>query len=115
MTVAQLPGRQLLPGAEVFLLAHDLIGKPVPTFPGHALSARLRRRRVEHQREAVHAVAQAGRLGAVIEDVAEMAAATAAVHLGTDHAEGTVLRFANRVLERLIEARPAGAAFEFGV
>src|ERR1700744_1928551 len=78
------------------------------------ISARLRRRRVEHQRKAVHAVAQACRLRAGVEDVAEMAAATAAMDLGAQHAEGAVLRLADRVLKRLIEARPAGAALELG-
>src|SRR4051794_12618956 len=43
--------------------------------PGHeAASARLRAGRLEHQRKAVDAVAQAGRLRAVVEDMAEMAA-----------------------------------------
>src|ERR1700738_262153 len=53
--------------------------------------ARLWRRRVEHQRKAVHAVAQAGRLRAVVEDVAEMAAAAAAVDFGAQHAGGAIL------------------------
>src|SRR5581483_4976483 len=114
MTGAQLPGRQLLPGSVCFL-AHDLIGKPLHTFPDHARSTRLRSRRMKHQRETVHAIAQAGRLGAVIEDVAEMAAAAAAVDLGSEHAEGAILGLADRILERLVEARPASAALEFGV
>src|SRR5689334_12669891 len=80
-----------------------------------ASSARLRSRRMKHQRETVHAIAQAGRLRAIVEDVTEMAAATAAMHLGAQHAEGAVFRLADRVLQRLIEARPAGAAFELGV
>src|SRR5579862_1562477 len=70
---------------------------------------------MKHQREAVHAVAQSGRLRAVIEDVAEMAAATAAMNFGAQHAEGAVLRLADRVLQRLIEARPAGAALILGL
>src|SRR4051794_17260776 len=78
-----------------------------------APSARRWRRRLEHQRKAVHAVAQAGRLRAVVEDMAEMAAATAAVDLGAQHAEGTVLGLAHRIVERLPETRPAGAALEF--
>src|SRR4051812_23478635 len=44
-----------------------------------------------------------------------MAAATAAVDLGARHAEGAILRLAHRVVERLPEARPAGAALELGV
>src|SRR5512141_645596 len=68
---------------------------------------------MKHQRKTVHAVAQAGRLRPIVEDVAEMAAAAAAVDLGPQHAEGTVLGLADGVFQRLIEARPAGAAFEF--
>ena len=69
MTGAQLPGGQQLPGE-------------IATFRLAEASARLRPRRMEHQRKAVHAVAQAGRLRTVVEDVAEMAAAAAAVHFG---------------------------------
>ena len=39
------------------------------------------------QRDAIHAVAQAGRPGAVIEDVAEMAATAGADYFGAQHAE----------------------------
>src|ERR1700745_3404490 len=73
------------------------------------------RRRMKHQREAVHAVTKPGRLRPVVEDVAEMTAATAAGNFGTQHAEGAVFVLADGVLQRLIEARPAGAAFEFGL
>src|ERR1700733_11119954 len=76
---------------------------------------RRRRRRVKHHSKAIHAVTKTGRLRSVIEDVAEMTAATAAVNFGAQHAEGTVFVLADRVLQRLIEARPAGAAFEFGL
>src|SRR2546430_5780145 len=70
---------------------------------------------MEHEAKAVDAIAQAGRLRSVVEDMAEMAAAAAAMHLGGGHAEGAVLGLAERIFQRLIEARPAGAAFEFGV
>src|SRR6516225_3319567 len=83
------------------------------TFPRR--SARRRICRVEHQGVAVHAIAQAGRLRSIIKDVAEMAAATAAVHLGSRDAKGPVLGGADRVLERPVKARPAGAALEFGL
>src|SRR3954447_12942725 len=73
------------------------------------------RRRVEYQRKAVHAVAQAGRLRAVVEDVAEMAAAAATVDFGAQHAEGAVLGLADGVFQRLVKTRPAGAALELGV
>src|SRR5690242_20347726 len=83
--------------------------------PGFWGSAWLRCRRVEHQREAVHAVAQSGRLRTVVEDVTQMAAAAAAMDLGARHAEGPVICGADGVLERLEEARPAGAALELGI
>ena len=38
--------------------------------------------RLERHRHAVHAIAQAGRLGTVVEDMAQMAAAAAAMHFG---------------------------------
>src|SRR3954447_19848250 len=78
-------------------------------------SACRRLRRVEHQRKTVHAVAQAGRLRAVVEDVAEMAAAAGAMDFGAQHAEGPVLGLADGVFQRLPETRPAGAALELGV
>src|SRR5579883_1528488 len=67
------------------------------------------------QGKAVHAVAQAGGLRPVVEDVAKMPAAAAAMHLRSQHPEGTVLGDADGVVERLIEARPAGAALELGL
>src|ERR1700686_5785476 len=76
-------------------------------------SAGRRRRRMKHQRKTVHAVAQAGRLRPVVEDVTEMAAATAAVNFGARHPEGPVFGLADGVLERLVKTWPAGAAFEF--
>src|SRR3981081_4481572 len=68
---------------------------------------------MEFQRKAVHAVAQAGRLRPIVEDVTEMAAAAAAVNFGSQHPKGAVFGLADGVLERLIETRPAGAALEF--
>jgi len=61
---------------------------------------------VEQQGEAVHAVAQAGRLGPIVEDVAKMAAAAAAVNFGPQHAEGAVFGRADGVLQRLGNALP---------
>src|SRR6476660_2701347 len=63
--------------------------------------------------DAIDAIAQAGRRRPVIEDVAQMAAAAAAVHLRTDHAVAFVRRGLHRTGRGIIEARPAGAAFEF--
>src|SRR4051794_13038176 len=70
---------------------------------------------MEDQPETVDAVAQSGRLGTVVEDVAEMAAAAPAMHLGPEHAKGAILGLADIALDRLVEARPARAALEFGV
>src|SRR6266550_1587473 len=80
---------------------------------GRAESGRRWRGRVEYQRKAVHAVAQAGRLRSVVEDVTEMAAAAAAMNFGPQHPQGPVFGLADGVLERLIKTRPAGAALEF--
>src|SRR5260370_12189854 len=77
------------------------------------VSGRRRRGRMKYQRKAVHAVAKAGRFRPVVEDVAEMAAAAAAVNFGPQHPKSTVFGLADGVLERLIKTRPAGAALEF--
>src|ERR1700722_19518701 len=70
---------------------------------------------MKHQRKTAHAVAQAGRLRPVVEDVAEMAAAAAAVNFSAQHPEGAVFGLADGVVERLVKTRPAGAAFELGL
>src|SRR5256885_1530680 len=69
----------------------------------------------ERQRQAVHAVAQARGLGAVVEDMAQVAAAAAAMHLGAQHAVGAVLARGHGLVQRLPEAGPAGAAVELGL
>src|SRR5271168_4607969 len=71
-------------------------------------------RRPERHRHAVHAVAQAGRLGAIVEDVAQVPATAAAEHLGARHSVAVVLPLEDGVVHRFPEARPAGAAVEFG-
>src|SRR5438309_384093 len=70
--------------------------------------------RTEGEGEAVHAIAKAGRLRAVVEEMAEVATAAAAENLGALHAEGAVGALGDRMGERLPEARPTGAAFELG-
>src|SRR4029079_2656826 len=84
--------------------------------PGAAGIAGLRRaaRRVgrELQRHTIHAVAQPGRRRSVLEDVPEMSAAAAAVHFGARHEERLIDRGADRVRERLPEARPPGAVLK---
>src|ERR1700730_5476844 len=88
--------------------------------PGGATIAGRRRRsgrrrggRMEYQGKAIHAVAQAGRLRPIVEDVTEMAAATAAVNFGPQDPESPVFGLADGVLQWLVKTRPAGAALEF--
>src|ERR1700716_4183571 len=70
---------------------------------------------MKHQRKAVHAVAQAGRLRPIVEEVSERTATAATMDHGRHHAESAVFGLADGILERLIETRPAGAALEFGL
>src|SRR5580704_3406855 len=69
--------------------------------------------RFEIHRHAVDAIAQVRGRRAVVEDVAEMAAAAAAIHLGALHAPAAVGGGVDRARLRVVEARPAGAALEF--
>src|SRR5664279_2203849 len=68
---------------------------------------------MKQQRKAVHAVAQAGRLRPIVEDVPEMTTAAAAVNFGAQHPQRPVFGLAHGVLKRLEEARPAGTALVF--
>src|SRR5712671_682957 len=76
-------------------------------------SGRRRGGRMEYQGKAIHAVAQAGRLRPIVEDVTEMAAAAAAVNFGPQHPESPIFGLADGVLQRLVKTRPAGTALEF--
>src|SRR2546422_5742780 len=69
--------------------------------------------RLKIHRNAVDAVPQMRGRRAVVEHMAEMAAASAAVHFGAGHAVAPVDRGFDRSLHRIVEARPAGAAIEF--
>src|ERR1700730_15035540 len=69
----------------------------------------------EFQGNAVHAVAQAGRLRAVVKDVAKMSAAAPAMHLGALHPKTPVGFGAHRAFDGTPKARPAGAAVELGL
>src|ERR1700730_3507947 len=68
---------------------------------------------MEDQGKARHALARAGRLRSIVEDVADMAAAATAVNFGPQHPESAVFGLADGVIERLVKTRPAGAALEF--
>src|SRR2546421_4177672 len=70
--------------------------------------------RDELERHAVHAITQTCRLRPVVEHVAEMAAAATAMHLGACHEQAAVAGGADGVLQRRVEAGPAGAAVELG-
>src|SRR5687768_16238133 len=82
-------------GGSASLVASSAVARP----PRPSAKARMARtrfmsgglRRAELDGDAVHAVAQAGRPRPVLEDVAEMAAAAGAVHLGAAHEELIVL------------------------
>src|ERR1051325_7945646 len=71
--------------------------------------------RLEGERQAVHAVAQAGGLRPVIKHMPQMTAAAAAMHFGALHEQGMIVRRQHRIGQRAVETRPAGAAVEFGV
>src|SRR2546422_4071792 len=72
--------------------------------------------RVEFDRGGVDAVAQARRLGAVVEDVAQVPAAVRARHLGPLHEERPVGRLLDRrALRGCVEARPSAVRVELGV
>src|SRR5579871_5958713 len=65
--------------------------------------------------DAVDAIALMGRRRPIVEDVAEMAAAGRAMDLGPLHAKTVVRRCLDAAGDRLVEARPAGAALELAL
>ena len=70
----------------------------------------------ETERQRVHAVAESGRFGTVIEEMAEMCVAQPAQNLNASHIERKVGVFAHILLgNRLPEAGPARARLEFGI
>src|SRR5690349_15581540 len=78
-------------------------------------SRRSRGTRRELEGQPVHAIAQAGRLWPVVENVAQVATATVAQHLGAPHAQREVTLLVDDALrQRLVKARPTRAALEFG-
>src|SRR5215475_261557 len=80
-------------------------------FPSRIFTPRLLR--LEVQRDAIDAIAQMRGGRPVLEHMAEMAAAAAAVHFRAHHPEAAVAGGLDRARNRVVEARPAGAAFEF--
>src|SRR5882724_9058995 len=79
------------------------------------VSARARSGADELQGDAVHAVPEARGVGTIVEDVAQMSPAPAAVRFRADHEELTVGRGPDRALDRGPEAGPARAAVELRV
>src|SRR6478609_9003914 len=72
--------------------------------------------RLKLQRRRIDAVAQSGRAGPIGENVAEMAIALRAQHLGPDHAVAGVTLLVDMALHRRGgEARPAAAGVKLGV
>src|SRR4051794_11146109 len=71
--------------------------------------------RFEIHRHAIDAVALMRRRRTVGEDVSEMAAATAAMHLGAHHAVAAVRGRLDRTRLGIVEARPPGPALEFAL
>jgi hypothetical protein len=67
------------------------------------------------QGDAVHAEALTGRGRAIVEDMAEVAAAGLAVYFRAHHELAPVGRRLNRIVHRREETRPTGAAVELGV
>src|SRR5271157_3784093 len=69
----------------------------------------------EEQRRRIHAVAQAGRLGAIVEDVSQVRVTFCTQHLVAGHAKAAVRVLLYVLLrDRFPEARPAGAGIELG-
>src|SRR5436305_12200384 len=68
----------------------------------------------EFQRETVHAVAEAGRLRPVVEQVAKVPTAAAAQHFGPLKNERSIRTCDDGVRKCAEKARPTRAAFKFG-
>lgn len=64
-------------------------------------------------RHAIDAIAQMRRWRAVWKDMAEVAAAAAAMHLRSAHAMAAIHSAFDGAVNRIVKARPAGAAFKF--
>src|SRR5260370_3987528 len=102
----------LVAGIHVFAVAQERKAWMAGPSPAMTKEKSLR---LEIHRDAVDAVAQVRRRRAVVEYVAEMAAAAAAIYLGAHHAVAAIDRGLDRARLRIVEARPAGAAVEFSL
>src|SRR5215469_8950181 len=109
------PASPLPPGSGLVL---TVVEGPEPVRPPRSVVGLLlaRGRGLERQRARVDAVPLAGRLGTVVEHVAEVAAAAAADDLGAPHEQAVVRPQFDRLSDRgLVEAGPPGARVELGV
>ena len=70
--------------------------------------------RHEFQSNAIEAIAKTGWLWPVIKDMAKMAAAAAAMHLGAGGKQRIIILGADSARQHIKKARPAGAAVKFG-
>src|SRR5258708_7514536 len=68
---------------------------------------------LEVHRDAIDAIAQIGGRRTVGEYMAQVTAATAAMHFGAEHAVAAIIRVLDGAGFGIVEARPAGAAREF--
>ena len=90
----------------------DIIRRARPRMGSERRSTSLSIGREIH-RNSVDAVAEIGRCRAVVKDVPEMTSTIRAMNFGSDHAKGSINGCLDGTLDRIIEAGPAGAAFEF--
>src|SRR5258708_29222567 len=91
----------------------QLHGLPRITLRSIRATRWLRVLRLKIHRNAVDAVPQMSGRRTVVEQMAEMTAAPAAVDFGAGHAVAPVGRGFDRALHGIVEAWPAGAAIEF--
>src|SRR6516162_9030193 len=85
-------------------------GRVIAVSPAGAAGLSLR---PEIHSHAVDAIAQMGRRRAIFENMAEMAAAAAAMHFGAGHPIAAIDRGLDRAGKRMVEARPSGSTFGF--
>ena len=69
----------------------------------------------ELERNTIHAITEASRLGPIIENMSEVASAAVTMNLGAgQEKEAAVLRCLNCPIDRSPEARPTRLTFELG-
>ena len=95
--------------------------RPLDDLIRHARARRSQREEIdipvsvrrEIHRNSVDAVAETCRCWAVVKDVPKMTSTIRAMNFGSDHAEGSINGCLDGTVDRIIEAGPAGPAFEF--